>query len=111
MSQLSAALDDVVTALRGAGIRATTDPRDLSLPGAWVTVHDVEAATLCGGLAIRADVCLLAADNGAPGYVSTLGDLLDTAMTVLTLDEPARPAVVTPPGLGPMPALVITTTT
>lgn len=110
-SQLADRLESVAAALRGAGINATTDPRDLILPGAWVTVHDVTDPVLCGGLTIRADVCLIAGDQGTPVYLDALGQMLDVAAGVLTLDEPGRPMTVAPPGLSPMPALVITTTT
>lgn len=110
-SPLSAALAAVVDALTAAGINATTDPRDLTLPGAWVTVHDVINPTLCGGYTVRADVCLMVADNGAPHAVEALGQLLDRAAEVLTFDEPVQPMTVTPPGAAPVPALVITTTT
>lgn len=110
-ANLKRSLDAVVEALRSAGIRASTDPRNLRLPGAWVTVHDITDPTLCGGLTIRADVCLITGDSGAPLNLDKLGQLLDAAVTVLTLDEPARPATVTPPGMAPCPALVITTTT
>lgn len=110
-SPLTVALDGVVTALVNAGINATTDPRDLTLPGAWVTVHDVTTPVLCGGYTVRADVCLMAGDTGAPHSVEALGQLLDLAAQVLTFDEPVRPMTVTPPGVAPTPALVITTTT
>lgn len=110
--ELADALGRVVDALIQAGVHATTDPRDLAaMPCAWVTVHDVTAGTLCGGLVVRADVALIAGNRGTPVAVDELSDLLDKALTVLALDEPARGAVVTPPGQGPMPALVITTTT
>lgn len=110
-NRLADALDGVVTALIRADINATTDPRDLQIPGAWVTVHDVTDPVLCGDYSVRADVCLIAADNGAPLSIEAVGDLLDKASTVLTFDEPVRPMTVTPPGLGALPALVITTTT
>lgn len=110
-ADLAAALDGVVQALKSVGVHATTDPRDLNAPCAWVTVHDVSAETLCGGLVVRADVALIAGDRGAPVMVAELSALLDNALRVLALDEPARAAVVTPPGQGALPALVITTTT
>ncbi|QDF17427.1 hypothetical protein SEA_COEUR_9 [Gordonia phage Coeur] len=110
-STLAQALDRVVDALTTAGIRASTDPRNLRLPGAWVTVHDIADPVLCGGYTIRADVCLITGDAGAPLSIDKLGDMFDRALEVLTLDEPARPATVTPPGMAPCPALVITTTT
>jgi hypothetical protein len=105
------ALDAVVAALRSTGMQATTDPRDLSIPGAWVTVHDVTETTLCGSLVIRADVHLIAGDMGSPQYLRDLDTLLDQAMGVLTLEEPARPAVSTPSGVGPLPSLIVTTST
>lgn len=111
MSQIGERLDRIVAVLNNAGIAATTDPRDLHIPGAWVTVHDVTEPVLAGDWTVRADVCLIAADNGAPFSIDALGELLDLASTVVTFDEPVRPMTVTPPGQGPLPALVITTTT
>ena len=108
---ISVALARVVAALRGAGMNATTDPRNITTPGAWVTVHDIQAGTLCGGLDVRADVCLITGDRGAPTSIAELGKLVDLAATVLTWEEPATPATVSPPGSAPTPALVITTTT
>ena len=111
MSHLTTALGTVVERLTAAGINATTDARDLILPGAWVTVHDIAEVALCGEPLVRADVCLIVGDFGSPVYLEQMGTLLDRALTVLTLEEPARPMTVTPPGVAPMPALVITTHT
>ncbi|WP_336820189.1 hypothetical protein [Gordonia sp. MMO-8] len=111
MSTLTDALDGVVDALTAAGIAATTNPADIVVPGAWVIPHDITEPTLCGGLTVRADVCLVAPDNGTANAIAILGDLLDQAAPVLTFDEPVRSMAVTPPGLSALPALVITTTT
>lgn len=111
MSTITDALGRVVDALTEVGISATTDPRDLTMPGAWVTLHDVTDPILCGGYTVRADVCLIVGDHGAPLALDALGDLLDQAAAVLTFDEPVVPMTVTPPGVASMPALVITTTT
>lgn len=110
MSTLTDALDMVVTVLREAGISADTDARSLTLPGAWVTVADVTEPRLCGDYTVRAAVCLMAPDAGSPTYLHHLGEMLDRALAVLTLDEPAKPMTVTPPGGPAVPALVITTT-
>ncbi len=109
MSQLSASLDRLARDLTEAGIAATTDPRNIVTPGAWVTVHDV-TPFLAGSLSIRADVCLIVGDHGTTLALDRLGDLLDLAAAVLAWDEPARPMTITPPGTAPLPALVITTT-
>lgn len=111
MSHLADALDSVVAALVLAGVDATTDPRNLNPPCAWVTVHDVAQVALCGEPIVRAAVALITGDRGAPVSVGELGDLLDKALTVLALDEPARAATITPPGQAPLPALVLVTTT
>lgn len=111
MSALTDALDRVTAALNEAGVYATTDPRNITPPCAWVTIADVRDPTLCGGVEVRAAVCLIAADNGTPHSLAALGDLLDKSLDVLTIEEPARPMTVTPPGVAPLPALVITTTT
>lgn len=111
-SQLSAALGRVVDALKGAGVNATTDARNLNAPVAFVTVNQVAGVTLCGEIRVTADVYLIAHDRGGRIVVEELGRLLDNALDVLTLDEPARMVTVAPPGLGaPVPALLITTTT
>lgn len=110
-SHLADSLAGVVAALVEAGVPATTDPRDLIIPGAWVTVHDVIDPTLCGTYTVRADVCLIASDNGMTLELEALGALLDLAGDTLTFDEPIRPMTVTPPGMAALPALVITTTT
>lgn len=111
-SQLSAALGRVVDALKDAGVNATTDARNLNAPCAFVTVNQVAGVTLCGEIRVTADVYLIGNDRGGRLSIEELGKLLDHALTVLTLDEPARMVVATPPGLGgPVPALLITTTT
>lgn len=110
MSQLTDALDGLVEVLNANGIHAVTDARDLVLPGAWVTVHDV-SGVLAGALTVRADVALVVGDLGTRTALGQLGDLLDKAADLLTFDEPVKPMIVTPPGGQPMPALVITTET
>lgn len=110
-SALLDSLTAVVDALKTAGIDATLDAREINPPCAWVTVHDVIGAYLCGDLQVRADVCLIVGDFGGPLALAALGDLLDKAATVITFDEPARPATLAPPGMAPTPALVITTST
>lgn len=112
MSELEDALARTVQRLKVAGITATTDPRDINPPCAWVTVHDIITPTLCGGYEVRAAVCLITGDSGSPTSLATLGTMLDTAAEVLTFDEPVTPMVVQPPGVGvSLPALVIITTT
>ena len=112
MAELADALDQLVAKLRTAGIAASTDGRDLNPPCAWVTVHDITTPVLCGGIEVRADVCLIAGDAGSPQSVAALSDLLDLALTVVVMDEPARPMAVRPPGVGTaIPALVLTTVT
>ena len=110
MSQLTDALDGLVYRLTQAGITATTDARNITTPGAWVTVHDA-TPFLGGNLTIRADVCLIVGDLGGPTALTLLVDLLDLAADAIAWDEPARPMTLTPPGVAPLPALVITTTT
>lgn len=111
-SQLEAALDRVVEALRAQGVRATTDARNVNPPCAYVTAGTVGNGTLCGELAITASVFLIAGDRGGKLSISELGKLLDAADSVLTFEEPARMVQATPPGLpAPLPALLITTTT
>ncbi|GMV27720.1 MAG: hypothetical protein AMXMBFR58_37510 [Phycisphaerae bacterium] len=112
MSELVDALGRVVDRLREAGIDATTDPRDLNPPCAWVTVHDITTPVLCGSYEVRAAVCLIAGDAGSPQSLAALGAMLDTVTDCVTFDEPVAPMNIQPPGVGaPIPALVIVTTT
>lgn len=111
MSRLADSLTAVADTLTAAGIPATVEPRDLQIPGAWVTLHDVIDPTLCGEYTVRARVCLIASDNGMTHELDALGRMLDLAYDAVTFDEAVTPMTVTPPGMGPLPALVITTTT
>lgn len=112
MSELVGALDRVTARLRAAGIDATTDPRNLNPPCAWVTVHDITTPTLCGSYEVRAAVCLIAGDAGSPQSLDALGSMLDLAADCVSFDEPVAPMTIQPPGVGTsIPALVIVTTT
>lgn len=111
-SELVQSLARVVEVLEGAGVHAVLDARSIVPPCAWVTLADVGRTTnLCGEPEVRASVCLIVGDFGTPIALEALGELLDKTLSVLDLEEPATPRTVTPPGMPPMPALVITTST
>lgn len=111
VSQLVESLTRVRDALIEGGVHATLDAREIVPPCAWVTVHDVTGAYLCGDLTVRADVALIVGDFGEPVALEQLGQLLDKVADVLTFEEPGRPVTLTPPGIAPVPAVVITTST
>lgn len=111
MTALHTALTGVVDVLTAAGINAALDPRDLNLPGVWVTVHDITDPTLCGGYDVRAQLCLIAGDFATATALQHLGALLDAVAAVVTFDEPVRPARFTPPGLAPCHGLSVITST
>lgn len=112
MSQLTEALDEVVTALRDAGVTASTDATNLHGPAAWVTPHDV-TGNLAGNITVRAAVYLIAPARSGRTPLALIGQLLDQVADVLTLDEPAQYVTVSPPGASgaDLPALRIITST
>ncbi len=108
---LHKALTGIVDVLTAAGVNAAVDPRDLNLPGVWVTVHDITDPTLCGDYSVRAQLCLIVGDFGTATSLHHLDGLLAAVADVVTFDEPVRPARFTPPGIAPCHGLSVITST
>lgn len=85
------------------GVPATLDPRDLSVPGAIITLDRIgNDVSLCGEPELTAAVTLVAADTGHPAAMQHLLDLYDrvkdlttgaTATTFTWSDIPNLPAL------------------
>lgn len=99
-------VQQLVQLLVGAGVRATTNPEDLNLPGAWVTVDTVAPLVLGGPLELRCLVYLVTGDTDYAHALDTLAGLYNRMATVLTPDgDVATQGVVLPGNPTPLPAL------
>lgn len=106
---LSAA-DHVVSVLDTVGIPAAVDPAEVELPGAWISVTEVDLFALGGGGTVKVDVYLIAPDTMPRTALAILGDLAETALTVLDVDRmTTNDALQLPDGGRPMPAFKLTT--
>lgn len=107
MSALETAQTDVLALFADAGLTAVSDPRNLALPGAWITPSTITPATLAGSWRIEWEVYLVAPDNGDP--IHHLGALLDAARQVAP-ELTARTLTLTLPNHSPdpLPALTFT---
>lgn len=102
----TAPIDQLVTMLEAAGIRATTNPGELSLPGAWVTLDDLFRVNVAGDWQLTCSVYLITGDTDDQRALEQLFALLDDAMAVLTPDGVVTVArVVLPTDATPKPAL------
>lgn len=111
MGIVTAAAAELVECLNELGISTTSDPRNLTIPGALVAPHDIKASTLTPGhIEITWDVYLVAPDNGSP--IDSLDPLISpliveglaTEFDVLTLTLPNHSP-------DPLPAIQTTITT
>lgn len=94
------ALVDEITEL---GIPATLDPRDLEAPGAIVELAEIGGDNiLCGAVAARANVYLVAPNNGRPIATQTLLNMYDKVADLTTGAQTADLAL---PDTSPLPAL------
>lgn len=110
---IAAACTFVVDALTAAGINAQHDPRDLNLPGAWVTPGEVELTRLDGKTGdVDVIVALVAPDVGGLDSLRILDDLLAKAITAGIGATSWEPGTVQLENLGAggLPALIATTT-
>lgn len=109
MRTMGDSLKDIAEMVTAAGVPAAVDPRDLNLPGAWVTpglvsfdVLDVDTAFM------TFDIYLVAPDHGAAHSLNSLGDMLAKIRPALQVGE-AMPVMVNLPNHGAeaLPALLI----
>lgn len=73
---LSTALAHVVDELDVVEVHATTDPRDLVLPGVWITPEQVTCETLAGVSTVTVAVIAIAASSSTAKAVADLDHLL-----------------------------------
>lgn len=98
---------DLVDLLEEAEVRATVDPSDLNLPGAWVTVESIQAANLAGTVRLGCAVYLVAPDQDYQRAMEALADLYNRVVPgVLTPDGPTvLQGVILPDTTTALPAL------
>lgn len=80
---LTKPLADLATALREAGVEASVDPSDLSLPGVWVTLDRLADPTLLGWGSVRARLVLLVPDRDHLRALEALDALLEAVLAVV----------------------------
>lgn len=109
MQTMGDSLQDIADMVTAAGVQAAVDPRNLNLPGAWVTPGLVSFDVLDEDTAfMRFDVYLVAPDHGAVHSLNSLGDMLAKIRPALQVGE-AQPVMVNLPnhGADALPALLI----
>jgi len=109
VASIGTSLQDIADMVTAAGVPAAVDPRNLNLPGAWVTPGLVSFDVLDTDTAfMRMEVYLVAPDHGAVLSLNNLGDMLAKVRSALPVGE-AQPVMVNLPnhGADPMPALLI----
>jgi hypothetical protein len=98
-------VQQLVQLLVGAGMSASTNPEDVTMPGAWVTVEGVRAITLTD-IQLECAVYLVVGDQDYARAYTALADLYNQAATVLSPDGLVVPqGVVMPGNPTPLPAL------
>lgn len=99
--------------LTAAGINATTDPRDLNLPGAWVTPGEFTLSRLQKAAGeVEVIIALVAPDAGGIETLNILDDLLTKAIDAEVGINSIEPGTVQLENHAPggLPALVATVT-
>lgn len=104
---LASALETLAeTITTEAGIPATTDPRNVNPPGAWVGLDQLTDPILYGGWATAtAVVMLVAPDVGHPRALTILSDLLDTLGVAVPVSTVAADTATLSASPTPLPAL------
>ena len=111
MIDVKAVLDEIVTELRDAGVRANIDPQKVHLPGAWVTGTQIEHNILGGGATVTVEVWLVSPDRPDGEVWRVLSGMYDQAQRAVDPTEPTRTnEALKLSDAQPMPAFVITTT-
>lgn len=111
MPRLDVALQDVATALKGAGLSATVDPRNLNLPGVLVAPATFDFERLSSSAwTLEADLYLVARDTGHGNALRSLGDMLDRLRDLWPVPEAQAISIDLPNHGGSLPALIVTIT-
>lgn len=100
-------LQQLAQLLEDTGMSASTNPEDVNLPGAWVTVQSVRTLTVDHQLQLECVVYLIAADTDYARAYTQLADLYNKVVpAVLVPDDAVTPQGVVMPGTPvPLPAL------
>lgn len=102
-----AAVDDLVAALRGAGLRADVDPALLNPPCVWVNVTGIDLNIL-DGLTINTEVVAIVPDKNHKRAMQELAELFNLVTDVV---DPTGPTLargtVLPDNPTPLPSLVV----
>ncbi len=105
------ALDEIVTALQGAGINATSELSSVQLPGALVIPGTLSFDLLdSDNYSAEFDIYLLTSNKGTVQSLNDLQDLLMKFRSVFQVVE-AEPISLTIPNVGgpdPVPGLLLT---
>lgn len=81
---LGSAVQGLVDALVSAGIAATADPRDLTPPGVWVMLSELEHTLLSGGVSVRLRMVVVVGDTGTLDALDALSELVGRVVEVVT---------------------------
>lgn len=103
--------DYVVNTLTAARIPATVDPRNIEVPGCFVTVTTLDDWTIdLSTCRARGEIIILSRDIGGREDLHTKGSLLAVVLDALaaegiTVNEISTAEQATPPGSSPLPAV------
>ena len=108
-SQIPAGLEALATHLiEVAGIPATVDAALAQLPGAFITIGDLDAALLSRGwISATAKVHLLAQDTGQTYALTQLMDMLEKVQKSGLIPTSVEAIALNLPSLGTVPALTV----
>lgn len=110
MAGILDALTDVTDALRGRGLNADSDPRNLNIPGVWVTLDHYAGDRLTPDAAtVTVALTVIVPDAGTPATLAQLDELVD----VIGVEFPGlgwEPRAVILPSQSPQPLPALTTT-
>lgn len=99
---------ELLDLLAAADVAASMDPATLNLPGAWLALDTVAAATMAGQLRLECRLFLVSPDTDPRRAIGHLGTLHAKVLQVLTPDGPVvTQGVVMPGDPTPLPALSV----
>lgn len=96
------ALEEIADSLRQAGLRATTDPVKIQLPGVLVMPGTMRFNHLDGSFEAVIEIYLLTANKGTSASLNDLQDLLNKLRSVYSIPS-AEPISVPLKNLSPDP--------
>lgn len=103
------ALTNLANRIVDAGVPATIEAARVQLPGAFVTIGDLDAAMLARGwLTATAKIHLLARDSGQAFALSQLMEMLETVQESGLIPTAVEPSALDLPSVGTVPALTLT---